>query len=62
MHPCIPPLHRGEGWSDNGEKRVGVEGKEVGGLVMMTQDALLNSYSKMRGERAAMSQSGKETG
>ncbi len=53
MHPCIPPLHRGEGWSDNGERRVGVEGKEVGGLVMMTQDALLNSYSKasMKDER-----------
>lgn len=46
MHPSIPPLHWGEGWIDDDEKRrVAVEGKEVGGFVM-AQTALLNSYWK----------------
>lgn len=46
MHPCIPPLHHREGWIDDGKRRVGVEGKGVGGLVMMTQAALLNPSMK----------------
>lgn len=40
MPPCIPHPYQGEGWIDDGKRRVGVDGKEVGGLVMMTQAGL----------------------
>lgn len=47
MQPCIPHPFQGEGWIDDGKRRVGVNnaGGELGELLMMTQAVLLSSHS-----------------
>lgn len=47
MQPCIPHPFQGEGWMDDGKRRVGVNNArgELGDLLIMTQAVLLSSHS-----------------